>query len=62
MDGASRSRFHPQPPVVGHGDGSPVGRGRLAQLKVELGFSAAEPSPAYAEINAEVEDGYGDER
>lgn len=62
MDRASYSQFHPYPPVVGQGDTFPLGRGRLAHLKVELGLPAVEPPPAYAEINAEVEESHRDER
>lgn len=62
MDRASYSQFHPTPPVLGQGDAFPLGRGGLAQLKVELGLPAVEPPPAYAEVNAEVEESHRDER
>lgn len=62
MDRASYSQFHPQPPVVGQGDTFPLGRGGFAQLKVELWLPAVESPPAYAEVNAEVEESHRDER
>lgn len=47
---------------MGQGDAFPLGRGGFAQLKVELRLPAVEPPPAYAEVNAEVEESHRDER
>lgn len=47
---------------MGQGDAVPLGRGRFALLKLELGLPAVEPPPAYAEVNAEVEESHRDER
>lgn len=56
MDGASSRQFKAKAPFVGRRDW-----GGIAQLKLELCFSAAEPPPTDAEVNAEVEDGHRDE-
>lgn len=58
MDRASYSQFRPEPPVVGQGDTFPLCRGRLTQLKVELGLPAVGPPSANAEINAKVEESH----
>ena len=58
IERASYSQFHPKPPVVGDGDTFPLGRGRFAILKVFLHLPALEPPPAYAEVNAEVEESH----
>lgn len=46
---------------VGEGDAFPLVCSRLAQLEVEVGVPAAAPPPADAEVNAQVEEGHGNE-
>lgn len=58
MNRASYSQFHPIAPI-GKGDTFPLGRGRFANLKVELGL---EPPSPYVHVNTKVEESYRDER
>lgn len=48
--------------AVGEGEAFPLDCSRPAELQVEVGVPAAAPPPANAEVNAEVEEGHGNER